>query len=73
MAQFKVITALKVQAEADKAKALMALELLTESAAGIGAHTVNDFIKDADEALQLLEDAENRLEVLEKYFGKYES
>ena len=69
MAQFKVITALKVQAEANKAKALMALELLTERASGIGAHTVNDFIKDADEALQLLENAENRLEILEKYFG----
>jgi|TARA_Y100000296_G_C5080892_1_gene209882 hypothetical protein len=72
MAQFKVITALKAQAEADKAKALMALELLTENAAGVGDHTVKDFIKDADEALQLLGNAEDRLEVLEKYFGKYE-
>ena len=31
MAQYKVITALKTQAEADRAKALMSLELLTES------------------------------------------
>tara|TARA_Y100001972_G_scaffold95336_1_gene117435 strand:+ start:417 stop:635 length:219 start_codon:yes stop_codon:yes gene_type:complete len=72
MAQYKVITALKTQAEADKAKALMALELLTESAVGIGDHTANDLLKDATESLKLLASAEERLEIIEKYYGKNE-
>ena len=72
MAQYKVITALKTQAEADKAKALMSLELLTESAVGIGDHTANDLLKDANESLKLLASAEERLEIIEKYYGKNE-
>lgn len=72
MAQYKVITALKTQAEADKAKALMALELLTEMAVGIGDHTSNDFLKDATESLKLLASADERLEVIEKYYGNNE-
>ena len=70
MAQYKVITALKTQAEADKAKALMALELLTEMAVGIGDHTSDDFLKDATKSLKLLASAEERLETIEKYYGK---
>ena len=70
MAQYKVITALKTQAEADKAKALMALELLTESAVGIGDHTANDLLKDATESLKLLASAEERLEIIEKILWK---
>tara|TARA_R100000742_G_C4275608_1_gene96186 strand:- start:24 stop:242 length:219 start_codon:yes stop_codon:yes gene_type:complete len=69
MAQYKVIIALKTQAEADKAKALMALELLTESSVGIGDHTANDFLKDATESLKLLASADERLEIIEKYYG----
>ena len=72
MAQYKVITALKTQAEADKAKALMALELLTEMAVGIGDHTSDDFLKDATKSLKLLASAEERLETIEKYYGKNE-
>tara|TARA_Y100000592_G_scaffold93041_1_gene155620 strand:- start:776 stop:994 length:219 start_codon:yes stop_codon:yes gene_type:complete len=72
MAQYKVITALKTQAEADRAKALMSLELLTESAVGIGDHTANDLLKDANESLKLLASAEERLEIIEKYYGKNE-
>ena len=72
MAQYKVITALKTQAEADKAKALMSLELLTESSVGIGDHTANDFLKDATESLKLLASADERLEIIEKYYGKNE-
>jgi|TARA_R100001163_G_C4863259_1_gene68515 hypothetical protein len=72
MAQYKVIIALKTQAEADKAKALMALELLTESSVGIGDHTANDFLKDATESLELLASADERLEIIEKYYGKNE-
>jgi|TARA_R110002020_G_scaffold41112_2_gene121371 hypothetical protein len=70
MAQYKVIQALKTQAEADKAKALMALELLTEMAVGIGDHTSDDFLKDATKSLKLLASAEERLETIEKYYGK---
>ena len=68
MAQYKVIKALKAQAKADKAKALMALELLTVKAVGIGDHTADDFLKDATEALKLLASADERLEVIERYF-----
>jgi hypothetical protein len=68
MAQYKVIKALKSQALADKDKALMALELLTVNASGIGDHTANDFLNDASESLQLLVEADDKLEALERYF-----
>ena len=57
MKKSKVIQALTAQANADKAKAMMALDLLENQAVGIGDHTVNDFMKDATEALTLLTDA----------------
>ena len=47
----------------------MALDLLENQAVGIGDHTVNDFMKDATEALELLTDADDRLETLNKYWG----
>lgn len=68
MSQFKVIEALKAQAKADKAKALMSLELLTTNAVGIGDHTANDFLKDANESLELLVDADDKLATLNIYF-----
>ena len=68
MSQFKVITALKAQAKADKAKALMSLELLTTHAVGIGDHTANDFLKDATESLLLLVEADDKLSALALYF-----
>ena len=49
--------------------AMMALDLLENQAVGIGDHTVNDFMKDATEALTLLTDADDRLETLNKYWG----
>jgi hypothetical protein len=69
MKKSKVIEALTAQAQADRAKALMALDLLENQAVGIGDHTVNDFMKDATEALELLTDADDRLETLDKYWG----
>lgn len=69
MKKSKVIEALKAQANADKAKALMALDLLENQAVGIGDHTANDFMKDATEALNLLSEADDRLEAIEKYFS----
>lgn len=68
MKETRVISALKAQALADKEKALMALDLLTNHAVGIGDHTANDFLKDATESLQLLAEAEDRLEMIKKYF-----
>jgi len=68
MKKSKVIEALRAQALADRAKAQMALDLLENQAVGIGDHTVNDFMKDADEALTLLVDAEDKIEILNKYW-----
>ena len=70
MKKSKVIQALTAQANADKAKAMMVLDLLENQAVGIGDHTVNDFMKDATEALELLTDADDRLETLNKYWGE---
>lgn len=68
MKKTRVIAALKAQALADKEKALMSLDLLENQAVGIGDHTANDFLKDATESLNLLSDAEDRLEMIKKYF-----
>jgi hypothetical protein len=68
MKKSKIIEALRAQALADKAKAQMALDLLENQAVGIGDHTANDFMKDANEALTLLVDAEDKLETLERYW-----
>jgi len=59
---------LKTEAEADKAKALLSLDLLGNQAVGIGDHSTEDFYKNATEALNMLADADDRLEALEKYF-----
>ena len=67
--QSRVMAALKAQALADKEKALMALDLLQNQAVGIGDHTANDFMQDAQEALTLLVDADDKLEAIEKYFS----
>jgi hypothetical protein len=68
MKKSKIIEALRAQALADRAKAQMALDLLENQAVGIGDHTANDFMKDADEALTLLVDAEDKLECLNRYW-----
>ena len=60
---------LKSKAFSDRDKALMSLRLLTEQAVGIGDHSTGDFYKNLDEALDLLIDAEDRIETLGKYFG----
>lgn len=59
---------LKTEAEAEKAKALLSLELLGNNAVGIGDHSTEDFYKNATEALTMLVDADDKLEALEKYF-----
>lgn len=72
MKRSRVIIALKAQAQADREKALMALDLLENQAVGIGDHTANDFMQDAQEALTLLVDADDKLEAIKKYFDSTE-
>jgi hypothetical protein len=57
-------------AEADKAKSMLSLDLLGKHAVGIGDHSTGDFYKNAEEALSMLVDADDRLETLHKYFTK---
>ena len=63
----KLVTMLRTSAEADRAKALLSLELLDKKAVGIGDHSTEDFYKNAEEALELLSSALDRLEALEYY------
>jgi|TARA_R110002167_G_scaffold50649_5_gene147384 hypothetical protein len=64
----ELFTMLKTSAEADRAKALLSLELLGNKAVGIGDHSTEDFYKNADEALTMLVDADDKLGALEKYY-----
>ena len=58
---------LKASAEAEKAKALLTLDILENHPAGIGDHSTGDFYKNAEEALAMLTDADDKLEAIEKY------
>jgi hypothetical protein len=56
-------------AQADKQKALLSLDLLSNHSVGIGDHSTKDFYNNAEEALQMLVDADDRIETLQKYWG----
>lgn len=60
---------LLTSAEADRAKALLTLDLLGNFGVGIGDHSTKDFYANAEEALRMLIDADERIETIEKYFG----
>jgi len=64
----KLIKMLRSSAESDKAKALLSLDLLDNKAVGIGDHSTEDFYKNAEDALLMLVDADDRIATLEKYF-----
>ena len=66
----KLITMLRKSAEADQAKALLSLDLLNNKAVGIGDHSTLDFYTNAEEALAMLVEADDRLSTLDKYFSK---
>jgi len=66
----RVIDMLRAQAEAERQKAFLSLDLLMERSVGIGDHSTGDFYKNAEEALQMLIDAEDKLEVLERHFSQ---
>lgn len=59
---------LMTSAQADKAKAELTLDLLSNHPAGIGDHSTEDFYKNAEDALRMLIDAEERIEILNKTF-----
>ena len=72
MAQYRVVTMLQKTYEAQREKALMTLELLTEHPAGIGDHSTNDFYNNAEEAIKALAEADDVLETLNRHYGKNE-
>jgi|TARA_R110001592_G_scaffold346908_1_gene639786 hypothetical protein len=56
------------EAIADRKKALLSLDLLSDHAAGIGDHSTDDYWKNCKQSLELLVDADDKLECLRKYF-----
>lgn len=56
---------LKLKAESDLVKAKLSLDLLLDKGVGVGEHSVKDFHDNLDEALNMIVDAEDRLQVLE--------
>ena len=66
----KLFEMLKSSAEADKKMALLSLDLLGNKSVGIGDHSTKDFYNNANEALNMLADADDRLDILEKYFSQ---
>tara|TARA_R100000541_G_C1833318_1_gene74562 strand:+ start:256 stop:474 length:219 start_codon:yes stop_codon:yes gene_type:complete len=65
-----LINMLKTSAQADKAKALLSLDLLENHAAGIGDHSTEDFYKSAEDALLMLVEADDRLAAIDRYLTK---
>ena len=61
------------QAEAERKKAFLTLELLSNHPAGIGDHSTSDFYDNANEALEALTSADDRIATLEKYYVSVES
>ena len=72
MAQFRVIRMLQKTFEANREKALMTLELLTENPAGIGDHSTSDFYNNAEEAIKALGESDDVLETIKRHFGDNE-
>lgn len=66
----KLINMLRLSAESDKAKALLSLDLLGSKGVGIGDHSTEDFYNNAEDALKMLVDADDRLKAIEKYFSE---
>ena len=58
---------LESKALLEKEEAITTFKLMTEHPAGIGDHSTGDFYKNAEEALQKLVDAEDKLSTLEKF------
>ena len=67
--EYRVITMLRKDFQAKREKALLTLELLTQSPAGIGDHSTEDFYKNAEEAIIALAEADDVLETIERHYG----
>jgi hypothetical protein len=52
------------QAMADRSKALLSLDLLGNNGVGIGDHSTEDFYNNANDALTMLVDADDRISAL---------
>ena len=68
MSSYRVIKMLKSSFEAQRQKALLTLELLTENPAGIGDHSTSDFYDNAEEAVKALAEADDVLQTITRYF-----
>jgi len=68
MAQHRTISMLKKHFQAEREKALLSLELLTDDKAGIGDHSTEDFYNNAIEAAKALAEAEDVLETLNRHY-----
>lgn len=64
------VTYLYTKAISDKSKAEASLEMLLEYPAGIGDHSTGDLYETLDQALDILVDAKDRIEVLESTYPK---
>tara|TARA_R110001632_G_scaffold13011_3_gene44743 strand:+ start:1074 stop:1316 length:243 start_codon:yes stop_codon:yes gene_type:complete len=55
-------------------KAVLTLDLMTNSAVGIGDHSTDDFYNNVKDAIKSLTDAEDEIETINNYFlrGKYD-
>ena len=70
MSQHRTITMLKKHFEAEREKALLSLELLTDDKAGIGDHSTEDFYNNAIAAVKALAEAEDVLETINRHFSE---
>ena len=66
----KAIEYLWNKAEMDMSKAELSLDLLLNNAVGIGDHSTGDFHQNLDEALDILVDAKDRLEILKERYPR---
>ena len=64
-----ITQALRKKAESEKAQAIAALEILLNNPSGIGEHTADGLFEDAEKSLEMLSNADGKLEILDKYFS----
>lgn len=63
---------LMTQSLAEREKAITTLKLLGDHPAGIGDHSTGDYYKNAEEALSMLVDADDKISTLEKYKSSFD-
>jgi hypothetical protein len=66
----KAVEYLYNKAKTDMSKAELSLNLLLNNGVGIGDHSTGDFYQNLDEALDILVDAKDRLEILEERYPR---